>query len=108
MGKEPLEPGLRDAAPCLKEYPGVLVPREHFGDFGWKTASEGEASELLTRALSPCFSKLLFARINKFLWFMSRTKLGLSKDVFQAVTKVEVFVLSAALFAPRFLPPPTP
>lgn len=85
----------------------MLIPGERFGAFRWKTASEGELSELLTRALSPCFRKVLFARINKFLWFMSHTKLGLGKDFFQAITKVEMLVLPAVLFALFFLPSPT-
>jgi len=42
---------------------------------------------------SPCVRKALFARINKFLWFMPCTKLGLSGDFcFQAIAKVQIFV----------------
>lgn len=59
-------------------------------------------SELLTHVLSSCFRKVLFARINKFLWFISCTKLGLGKDFFQAMKKVEMLVLPAVLFAPNF------
>lgn len=103
MGKE-----LWDAAPCPKEPPTVLVPGRTFWGLWVKTANQGEMPELLTRALSPCFRKRLFARINKFLWLMSCTKLGLGEDFFSGYHKSRNVSAPSSPFYLIFLPSPVP
>lgn len=51
----------------------------HFQESFWVESNEGE----LLHAPSPCFTEVLFARINEFHWF----KLGLGKEVFQLSQK---------------------
>lgn len=103
--RSPQNLGCGDAALRPEERPaGAHSQGTFWGLFGRKTAREGEACELLPRVLSACFSKAPLARINKFLWFTSRTKLGLSKDFFSIYPKSRSVSAPSHPFYPNFFP----